>query len=159
MLPDEERVALECDFGRFEVEAIEVVQESLQRWTGYIRISADIMAVTVGATSPQCGLMTIQSSLHTTIGILYPDITSEIKVADSLFFLHVRNEAGRLPVRIPHDAFSEVQRGGYSTEPMCMGLALRPCHGKEKSYQRVGLVRYMRRASLDIAATQSILLY
>lgn len=160
MIPDEERIALECNFGRFKLKEVSVEQRNLQILSGSLHVSGDIMPVTADPRSfPQNKFTNIQSPMGATIGILYPDIVSTISAQDHLVFLRIRDEAGRSRIQLPHNVFAKIQRAGYASEPMCMGLGLRSQPGGENCYQRVGLIRYARQLSLTAAATRSIVIY
>ena len=99
MMSDEERIALECNFGHFKLEEAYIERINLQILGGSLHVSGDIMPVTVDLrSSPQDKFTNIQSPMGATIGILYPDIASTVSAQDRLFFLRIRDEAGKSQV-------------------------------------------------------------
>src|ERR1700735_70407 len=51
MMTDEERIALECNFGRFKLEEVRVERRNLQISSGSLRVSGDFLPVTVDTRS------------------------------------------------------------------------------------------------------------
>lgn len=144
----------------FNLEDVHVERRDLQISSAFLRVSGDVLAVDVGTcTQPRGGFISIRSPMGATIGLLYPDIASDVITPECLFFLRIRQEPGGSACRIASGAFPEMRQAGFTSEPMCMGLALRSQAGSEGCYERVGLIRCMREASMGAGAVRSVVIY
>lgn len=161
MTSDQERIAVECNFGRFNLEEVYVERRNLRVSNGFLRVSGDLLPVMVDTrtTQPREGFINIRSQMGATIGLLYPDIEIDPITQHPLFCLRIRDEPGGSEVSISSEALPEIRGAGYDSEAMSMGLALRSQAGSKDCYERVGLIRYMREAAMTAAATRSVVIH
>lgn len=90
------------------------------------------------------GLRAIIGKDGADVGVFYPDIINEVLDADPIFCLSVRSEPSEPQISMPQELYendSPEQIGG-----LIMGLALVQGRANRGTFQRVGLVRWVRKS-------------
>ena len=150
---DPERSTLKCNFGNFVIKDATVSQRTERSAgeisSGSIDAQGDLWQMTAnnGTSTPdidwrQSKYMLLRSSSTAVLGILYPDVESEVHDGDKVYFVSIRDEVEE-PDRngLPRDLFLQAEN---DSTRVYMGLGLVPAVGQDNTFRRVGLARYVR---------------
>jgi len=85
----------------------------------------------------------------TKAGIVYPDSVAEFDDRQIIYCLRVRDEVHHTKIEVPYGLYDILYGDKETLEPMIMGLALSLLPDDKNTYQRVGLVRFMKLSCFD----------
>ena len=160
-LNEPERLTLECNFGNFVIKDAIVNHRTESSAgeisSGSIDAQGDLWQMTTnhGTPTPETDwrygkYMLLRSSSAAVLGILCPDVVSEVCDGDEIYFVSIRDDLEE-PDRngLPRDLFLQAQNDSVR---VYMGLGLVAVDGLDSTFRRVGLARYVR---VDHSTTQT----
>jgi len=86
----------------------------------------------------------IRTMNGTKAGIVYPDSVPEFEDRQIIYCLRVRDEVHHSKIEVPYGLYDDLCGNKETLESMIMGLALSPIPDEKNTYQRVGLVRFIK---------------
>jgi hypothetical protein len=101
----------------------------------------------------------LQLSNGTKAGILCPDSVAEVAKLQTICCLRVRDEIHHSRVEVPYGLYDHLCEERETLQQMIMGLALVRVLGHADTYQRIGLIRFMKKSFFDgIAMTRLVII-
>lgn len=123
--------------------------------------TADLQVSEEGSMSFYGGWRALSNRESERVGVIYPDVLSELQGGQIIFCMEVRKERCWSKVQMPCTIYDRnpEPKDEEDSRAMVMGLALVKDDEHTGGYKRVGLVRWMKRSCFSDAEACEITIY